>query len=262
MTKNLSHTKIEYGDYNWAIAYGCLNKPQGICPVPHCWAEGMAKRFPAIYGDFHKPHIIPENLLAPLSLKKPSTILVNFMGDLGGDWVDPEYPINEGTGLEADRYIGMSLCEYVVDVMNQCPQHRFLFLTKRPENWRKWNPWPENAWVGATVCNQKMAHVAIDSLRSVEANHKCLSIEPLMEHVMIPQAQLILSGIEWVVIGGMDNGKNPPGMTDSIREIVEACDKAGVKVFIKGNLNSEHLPQNAFRQGLVRKEVPWTDKEV
>ena len=261
MTKNLSHTKIEYGDYNWAIAYGCLNKPQGICPVPHCWAEGMAKRFPAIYGDFHKPHIIPENLLAPLSLKKPSTILVNFMGDLGGDWVDPN--------VDTNLFGVTPLKEVVHNVMDECPQHRFLFLTKRPENWRKWNPWPENAWVGATVCNQKMAHVAIDSLRSVEANHKCLSIEPLMEHVMIPQAQLILSGIEWVIIGGMDNGKNPPGMIDWIREIIEACDQAGVKVWLKNNLRDVLIPNAlmddifwASKKAKLRQEVPWTDKEV
>lgn len=38
---------------------------------------------------------------------------------------------------------------------------------------------------------------------------------------------------------------------------VEACDKAGIPVFIKHNMNSENLPNNAFnKDGLVRQEMP------
>ncbi len=45
---------------------------------------------------------------------------------------------------------------------------------------------------------------------------------------------------------------------DKVREeIVQACDKAGIPVSLKHNLNSENLPDNAFnKDGRVRQEQP------
>ena len=43
------------------------------------------------------------------------------------------------------------------------------------------------------------------------------------------------AGISWVVIGSQTKPYRPPAITD-VQEIVEACDKAGVKVFLKDSL--------------------------
>ena len=233
--KRLSRTGIEYGDYGWNFYPGCLHKPAGICPVDRCWAESMSKRQKQY---FYEPHLIPELLLAPLRVKKPSVILVNFMGDLFGDWVNPNMIIDEGTGLEADRYIGMSLKEYVFDIILECPQHTFLFLTKAPWNLAKWGQFPDNAWVGATVWdNESYFHTLYGvGLSQVEAKHKWLSIEPLLGEIHARPYEFEKKGIEWVVMGGQTRPDKMPKI-EWVEEIIMAAGGAGmVPVWLKNNL--------------------------
>jgi len=68
--KKLSHTAIEYAvnpdgtpGYSWSFFPGCRHKEMGICAIPRCWAEGMA-RF-GKWGAFHKPHLVPKLLSRP-----------------------------------------------------------------------------------------------------------------------------------------------------------------------------------------------------
>jgi hypothetical protein len=75
--------------YSWNFYSGCENKERGICLVPNCWARSITERFPAHYPNGFKPTFYPDAFLSPLSLKKPFIIGVCFMGDLFGDWVDP-----------------------------------------------------------------------------------------------------------------------------------------------------------------------------
>ena len=44
-----------------------------------------------------------------------------------------------------------------------------------------------------------------------------------------------LSGIKWVIIGAQTNPYKPPKI-EWVEEIVEACDKVGIPVFLKDNL--------------------------
>ncbi len=239
----LGKTAIEYGDRNWNFYPGCLHKPQGKCPVPNCWAEAMTKRK---QEDFHKPHLIPELLLAPLRVKKPSTILVNFMGDLGGDWVDPDMIVHRNQGdiitvlhLDTPDGIVFTLRDEVFQIIKECPQHRFLFLSKSPGNWQKWGAWPDNTWVGASVWSQDSFIDAIyhpnGGLRYLKAKHKWLSIEPLLGEIKVQVQHL--KGFDWVVIGGQTRPDIMPKI-EWVEEIVKACDAAGVKVWLKNNLKS------------------------
>lgn len=240
----LGKTGIEYGDRGWNFYPGCLHKPQGVCPVPHCWAEGMAKRQ---QQEFHQPHLVPELLLAPLRVKKPSVILVNFMGDLMGDWVDPDMKIQQElpSGVASVR---ISLKGSVFTTMKVCPQHRFLFLTKSPENYAKWGAWPENAWLGASVWNQDSFIDAIyhpnGGLRYLKAKHKWLSIEPLLGEIKAQTQHL--KGFSWIVIGGQANPKKLPDW-DWVSEIIMTADKAGIPVFLKNNLS---LPKISVDGGI------------
>lgn len=262
----LSKTGIEYGEFGWNFYPGCLHKQQGKCPLPNCWAEGMSKRK---REDFHKPHLIPERLLAPLSRKKPARILVNFMGDLMGNWVDPlqvvSYysdkpvkmppPANRADNIrEVDGHLNAA----VFDVMKLCPQHQFFFLTKNPAGYAKWGEWPDNAWLGATVCNQEMLEKNASALCKSEGGRGWLSIEPLYERIDIRKwlrgwnnagttfedgngverydiDHAPVNPVDWVVIGGQTNPVKMPEIA-WVREIVEACDAAEVKVWLKENL--------------------------
>lgn len=264
--KRLTKTGIEYGDYGWNFYPGCRHQETGVCPVKACWAKGMAKR---LKFDFSQPRLVPELLLAPLSVRKPSTILVNFMGDLGGEWVDPLGLVREWTECVAlysitDR-IGkhlVSLRDIVFRVMEVCPQHTFLFLTKNPLAWQKWTfdsaqskgVWPDNAWVGATAWDEKSYWATSRALHAVQAKHKWISFEPLFGPVMKPWPErpyylesephrgrmtesewLRACGIGWVVIGAQTRPDVVPKV-EWVEEIVEAAGRAGIPVWIKNNL--------------------------
>lgn len=251
----MNKTGIEYGDLSWNFYPGCLHKQQGKCPVPKCWAEGTwnNRRMPSaakkgvILPDFHHPALIPELLLAPLSVKKPSTILVDFMGDLMGDWVNPFLPIGKDIEIEFPKeYRGIkvrhdvSLRETVLRVCEESPQHRFVFLTKNPENYAKWGKWPENAWLGATVCDAGMFYDSCDALNRVKAKNKWLSIEPLFEALNGGECEgkrldMLRGLIKWVVIGAQSQPTVMPELS-WVEEIVRACEAAGIPVWLKDNL--------------------------
>jgi protein gp37 len=239
----LSKTKIDYLTHCWNFQTGCNHwKNPGICPVGEaCWAKILAENpfFRGKKGNF-EPTLHPEKLLDPLKGKQGGRrIGVCFTGDLFGDWVDPEKLIP----LFKINTTYLPLREMIFNqVIQSCPQHQFFFLTKAPQNLVKWGRFPDNAWVGATVCNQEMLHKAICHLSGIEAKNKWISFEPLKEQLIednqvVEFASLLRrSGISWVVIGGWSGGKNPPKI-EWVSEIKNACKKADIPVFLKDNLN-------------------------
>ncbi len=67
----------------------------------------------------------------------------------------------------------------------------------------------------------------------MKAKHKWLSIEPLLGEIKVQTQHL--KGFDWVVIGGQTRPAKMPNIA-WVEEIVEACDRAGVKVWLKNNL--------------------------
>lgn len=235
--KRLAHSNIEYAvnpdgsqGYGWNFYPGCLHKPEGKCPVPHCWAESMSKRH---LQDFHKPHLIPELLLAPLHIKKPSTILVNFMGDLMGSWVNPDEMVN--VPLVPGLFQAEGLKYQVMRVIKQCPQHRFLFLTKNPEGYKRWGDFPGNAWLGASVWNEETMIKALYALTEVKAGGRWLSVEPMLAPVVPKVWPAEWDDIGWVVIGAQARPAVMPKL-EWVEEIVTACEKAKIPIWLKENL--------------------------
>ncbi len=240
-TLRLSKSGIEYLTHCWNFYSGCYNWKNGVCPVEKCWAKGITERFPGHYPNGFEPTIYPEAFLSPLHLKKPSIIGCAFMGDLFGDWVDPTKMIN------VPMVPGLShaepLREQVFRTINQCPQHTFLFLTKCPQNLTKFSPFPENCWVGVTATNWLSFSDALGHLATIEAKIKYLSFEPLLEEIKLDMLQQMLfpQVIDWVIIGAQTKPYKPPDKL-WVTEIIEACKKANVPVFLKDNLLSMDLP--------------------
>jgi len=257
-TPRLSESGIEYLDYAWNFYSGCRNKKSGICLVQNCWAEGITVRFPDRYPNGFEPTYYPEAFLSPMSLKKPSIIGCAFMGDLFGDWVDP------GKMISVPMVPGLShaepLREQVFRTINRCPQHTFLFKTKCPWNLPKWSPFPDNCRVGVTVTQDSMMQPAYEALDCIIAKVKYISLEPYLSPLSEANIKLIAGAeyyrwFDWLILGAQTKPYKPP-QAERVGEIVAACDKAGVPVFIKHNINSENLPDNAFgKDGLVRQEL-------
>ena len=234
----MNHSDIEYiinpdgtKGYAWNFQTGCLNwqKPS-VCPVGlNCWAKRMAERFHRSF----EPALHPEKLLDPLKLKKPATIGVCFTGDLFGDWVDPERIIQDPY---TDIRVQSSLKLAVLETIKFYPQHRFLFLTKCPQNLKRWGRFPDNAWVGVSICNQKQHNAAISILAGTDAKHKWISYEPLLEEINMTGVY-DFKGINWVVLGLQTpyNQKTAP-KTEWVDKIIKACRKECIPIWTKDNI--------------------------
>jgi len=269
----LSPTGIEYGDYTWNFVSGCGNNIDGKCKGGgfNCWAYSIAHRFKGHYPNDFNPTIYPEALLSPLYLKKPSKILCAFMGDLFGDWFTLDEKI-EGKLPSGVASISMSLKAWIFSTIKQCPQHTFLFLTKKPQNLPKWSPFPDNCWVGFTAINTKMFVDGINLIyNKVKAKVIYVSLEPLLEwHIEsdVLYRDLKSQQVNWIIIGACTGTKTAmmelcqryPDLTpilydkkwtaqpkiEWIEGIVQTCDKAGVKAFLKDNLKPLLINSKGF----------------
>ena len=206
----LTKTGIEYGDYAWNFYPGCL----------------------------HNPYLIPERLLAPLSVKKPARILVNFMGDLFGDWVNP-FMINQNLPPNSPITGCLSLMDWVKCIIRKCPQHTFIFLTKQPQNLLRWSPFPKNAYVGVSVTSNGGMTIAMTHLASIKASVRFISFEPLQGAIGMNDHMGMKGVVDWVIVGQQTPVKaSTTPRIEWVREIVEAADKASVPVFLKDNLKA------------------------
>jgi protein gp37 len=174
--------------------------------------------------------------------------------------------------------------EMILDQINLASYHRFYLLTKQPQNLIKFSPFPENCWVGVTVTNADMYLPAMEVLDVIEAKVKYISFEPLLENPndFCEQWSEDLGVLDWLIIGACTSqdhweleafnyhhGNNlklarhdkrwtfQPKI-EWVKEIVEAADKAGVKVFLKDNLK-RLLPREV--PTFYRLAEPWNDRD-
>lgn len=131
-----------------------------------------------------------------------------------------------------------------------------LLLTKRIENVTRMVPshwlknWPEHVWMMTSVEDQKRANQRIPELLEIPAKIRGLSVEPMLgpidltgktvESVWIDPDYANLDYIEregwpihWVIVGGESGANARPFDLTWARNLVDQCQNAGVKVFVK-----------------------------
>lgn len=205
---------IEWTDATWNPVTGCTKVSAGC---KYCYAERMSKRLQAMgkpqYTDGFRLTLQPGALGLPYKWVKPRFIFVNSMSDLFHEDVPLGY------------------IKQVFKVMNDCSQHQFQVLTKRPERTLKFASsleWSPNIWMGTSVEDSRVTS-RIDYLRKVPAQVRFLSLEPLIG----PIPKLKLDGIDWVIVGGESGPKARPMEEVWVTDIQEACDNSGVPFFFK-----------------------------
>lgn len=151
----------------------------------------------------------------------PRLVFVSDMGDALSGCVSFEYLKTE-----------------IIDVVRTRPgsAHTWQWLSKRPSRmaefarWLKSQhgiPWPDNLVAMTSVIDQRMAK-AVDHLRRVPARVRGLSVEPLIERVHFD-----LTGIDWVIVGGMSGKHARPFDIAWARELRDKCREEGVAFFCK-----------------------------
>jgi protein gp37 len=223
-----------YRGATWNPVRGCTKISPGC---KHCYAETFAERWRGVAGHPYEQgfdlRLVPEKLDEPLRKRDPRAYFVNSMSDLHQDGVP----------------MGFVLQTYAV--MQACPRHIFMVLTKRADNMRAaiakqqtgsgvvvngktltqayLNGVPLNVWLGVSVEDRKYGLPRIDILRETPAAVRFLSIEPLLEDL----GAIDLRGIHWVVVGGESGSGARVCDLAWIRSVVAQCREQMVPVFVK-----------------------------
>lgn len=278
---------IEWTEKTWNPVVGCTPVSEGC---RNCYAATMARGLeamgkpqyaPRVEGDrtYHVAEVrsgravftgevreLPERLLEPMKVKKPTLWFVNSMSDLFHERVSFDF---------VDR---------VLAVVAMCPQHTFQVLTKRPERMARYfgtgasglksvrlgvaardlvgkTPiWPDgglveqaidrfdradgvlpNLWLGTSVEDQETVFARVPWLARTPAIVRFLSCEPLLGPVDICTGRYgesddgvqSLGGLDWVIVGGESGPNARPCERKWIESIVEQCLGADVPCFVK-----------------------------
>ena len=237
----MNRTKIEYVNFSWSPVTGCYG-PKGTeeTPAPcfYCYARRMARRFGKTEAERNfEPAFHPDRLDAPFHHKKPARIFVCTVADLFGDWVPEEW------------------ITQVLAVASQASQHTFFFLTKNPQRMQDFT-FPSNAWAGTTV-EDTAAIMRVANLVQVRAEHKWLSIEPMLGPILSALGPYLAGhnwggkrSIGWVVVGAQSGPGATPPMREWVEDLVAQCRQKAIKVWMKNNLAAE------WNGGVLRQELP------
>ena len=221
-------TKIEWTDSTWNWCY-CCSKVSPGCDI--CYAERWAKRAGKPWG---RPIIASQRTFeSPLRWKGPCRI----------------FPCSLSDSFHAD--IPYTWRAYAWDIIARTPQHRYLMLTKRPENIPDRLPpdWAQNfghVWLGVTVENADYLH-RIETLINAARASRFLSLEPLLG----PLPKLDLRWIDWVIVGGETGPGARPMEADWARKVRDECQAAGVSFFMKQLSRRQPIPAD-----LQIREIP------
>jgi protein gp37 len=253
----MGKTKIDYATKVWNPVEGCAPCSPGC---DNCWARRQnytwACRRDKI-GDLARRVKDWDGSLAetgrwnePFSWKRPQRVFACSRTDIG-----LFYP---------DAWFNLCL------TMRNCPNHRFLLLTKRQygvyhlyHSMSNQIAFPANAWLGVTVCNQEEAAQKIPSLLTLpNKTQHWVSVEPMLDYVDL-SPWLHPAKIGWVVCGGESAPRDRvrPIHVEWVHDLMEQCQAAGVPFYFKqwGNLTHTsggdvYLAKNHFIPTLFSKE--------
>jgi len=164
--------KGRWWQFAWSLVDGCTRVSAGC---DHCWSREMFKRYkkPGKFGDVK---FRADRLEIPLKRKKPAVYAI---------WNDL-------------FHIKVKLSETATawDMMERCPQHRFLILTKRADDMQCCVKWMEddgqrvilpNVGLGVSVESQETADERIPLLLKTPAAFRFVNYGPALKPVNFAQ---------------------------------------------------------------------------
>jgi len=179
-------TTISWAHATWNPWTGC-DKVSKECIG--CYADALLSRNGRIF-----------NILAPTQTWDTPHKLNHMAAEKNAEAICFVCSLSDFFHRDADKWRSVAW-----RTIRECPNVNFMLLTKRPEriaellpaDWDDGKNYP-GAWLG-TTCGVRKSYSRVDMLRSIPCSLRFLSVEPLMESV----ADIDLTGIGWVAVGGM-----------------------------------------------------------
>ena len=230
-------TKIEWTEETWNPTTGCTKYSEGC---KHCYAASFAKRLQAMgntrYANGFEVTVHRDLFQKPLKWVKPRRIFVDSMSDLFHDDIPDEDILA------------------IFQTMNKASWHTFQVLTKRSKRLLELSPrinWTNNIWMGVSVEN-KDAITRCEDLKQTGAKVKFISAEPLLESI----ANINLSDIDWLIVGGESGAKSRPMDEKWVVELRDLAEKNNIPFFFKqwGGFNKK--ANGSELEGKYYKQYP------
>ncbi len=198
------------------VSEGCLN----------CYASDMNFRFDPQHRSYDYKfkdwdyYLLHDEINKIYKWRKPKRVFVCSMMDL----------FHEGVSDE--------MLDIVFEAIVDNKEHVFQILTKRPKRAKGYfkkrfeNGLPKNIWFGVSVENQKTADKRIPLLLEIPAAVRFLSVEPLLEEIVIDVCEEVP---DWVIVGCETGNKKRECQVEWVRGIVEQSKKSleDAPIFIK-----------------------------
>lgn len=256
----MNETGIIWTERTWNPMSGCERITEG-CKFCYAFEFAENKRGTAAFPNGFDLTIRPHKLKEPFKIKDPTLIFTNSMSDLFWDKIPDNYR------------------HQIVDVIEQCPQHEFQVLTKRPDIMLKFSQerkLPANFWAGVTIESERVQTERLAILKQVKAEIRFISYEPLLSAIPF---ETDLTDIQWVITGGesgthmwKDEVCERRGLVkynralkrwevrfermDWIRDIRDICQRDGVKFFHKQWGGSYPEAAGRLLDGKTYNEIP------
>ncbi len=264
MNKQSKTKGISWTDKTWNPIVGCKQISK-VCSK--CWAQTFARRMsvnsrtPFYHGLITdgqwngQSRFIEQRLYEPLRLKEPSRIATILMGD---PFLNPS---------------NFPYLDKVLTVVKMCPQHTFIFLTRRSAiagiYFRRpyvrniiGFPLP-NLWLGVSAEDDKSLKQRAPGILEIGASVTFLSLEPTLGDV--PSLPDFLQGdqkFDLVIMGGQKGIGSDPLPIFIPRYVRDACVKYGVKFHFKqwGSYLPEVEYVARFGPGKRAKRIKFGDE--
>lgn len=128
--------------------------------------------------------------------------------------------------------IPFDIIEQWFEAFKEFPDKQFLILTKRDKRMHEYcydRPIPDNCWMGVS-CGIFKAKERIATLAQIDCKIRFISFEPILEDL----GYLGLHGIQWAIIGGESDYKEPRSMKKEwVDSIIKQCRYFHIPIWFK-----------------------------
>lgn len=274
----MENSLISWCDDTANLWIGCMKVHEGC---DNCYAEAQDKRWKGGHWGAATNRKMVNSVWDNLKRWQKLAELAGtqrrvFVGSMM-DIFEKPYPVEDSKGyLVPGITTGDIRDRFFTEVVPASPNLRFLLLTKRPGNIKKYIPheWminpPHNVMYGTSAVNQATADDMIPKLLEVPGRH-FISAEPLLGLISLKQSYMLYrescspgtydgnSNIDWVIVGGESGHRARPMQPEWARHIRDECRQVFIPFHFKQWGNHEPDENDVMHRVQKKSHVALLD---